>query len=73
MSQTYTTSAGDTADFIAWKQYGSVTPDILNAVLAANPGLADYGPLLPAGVAVVLPVINTQTQAAAVQEVTLWN
>jgi phage tail protein X len=72
MSLTYTTRDGDTADYIAWKQYGSVTPAIMAALLAANFGLADQGPLLPAGLSVVLPVIDTKAADADTQEVTLW-
>jgi phage tail protein X len=72
MSLVYTTSDGDTADYIAWKQYGAVTPAILAALLAANLGLADQGPLLPAGLSVVLPVIDKATEVASDQGVTLW-
>lgn len=72
MSQTYTTRDGDTLDYIAWKQYGTVTTTILVALLEANFGLADLGPVLSAGVSVVLPVIDASTEQAASQEVTLW-
>jgi phage tail protein X len=72
MSLTYTTRNGDTLDYIAWKQYGAATTAITNALLAANFGLADLGPVFPAGVAVVLPVIDAGTKQATTQEVTLW-
>lgn len=60
MSQTYITSDGDTADFIAWKYYGNQDGLVVEQLLAANPGLSDLGPVLPAGVSVVLPEIATQ-------------
>lgn len=72
MSQTYSTRDGDTVDFIAWKQYGTVTPSILATVLDANRGLADLGPVLPVGTVVVLPDIDVATDAATDSEVSLW-
>jgi phage tail protein X len=72
MSQIYTTRDGDTLDYIAWNQYGAATNAILNALLAANFGLADQGPIYPAGLSVVLPVLDTATEQSTAQEVTLW-
>ncbi|HDR9259638.1 TPA: tail protein X [Burkholderia vietnamiensis] len=72
MSQTYISRDGDTLDYIAFAQYGAATPAILRAVLAANFGLADLGPLLPLGTPVVLPVIDVSTQTATDKEVALW-
>jgi len=70
MSQTYITTAGDTADSIAFKVYGKVTDDVLNAVLEANKGLADYGPVLPENIAVTLPDITEPTKQAGAR---LWD
>lgn len=70
MSTTYTTKEGDTADEIAWRYYGSGVARATEQLLEANPGLADYGPLLPAGVVVTLPVIPATTSA---QGVNLWD
>lgn len=71
MAQTYTTSAGDVVDYIAWKQYGRCDAAILNDVLAANPGLADLGAVLPAGVLVTLPDIVLP--ANTTKAVSLWD
>jgi len=57
VSTTYTTKAGDVLDWICVKYYGSTENRRVEKVLLANPGLADYGPILPAGVKIVLPVI----------------
>lgn len=47
---------GDMTDWIAWRFYGR-TEDVVEIVLEANRGLAQYGPVLPAGVRITLPVI----------------
>lgn len=69
MTTTYTTRDGDTVDFIAWKFYGATTNQVVEAVLAANRGLADYGPQLPAGLAITLPEIAAPAKAKGVK---LW-
>lgn len=64
---TYTTKDGDTVDEIAWRFYGNTTATA--QILEANKGLADYGPLLPAGVVVTMPTIAT---TSATEGVHLW-
>lgn len=71
MALVYRTRAGDTADWIAWKHYGAVDALTVRAVLEANPGLADYGPALPAGIDVTLP--DVEQPASTVQGVKLWD
>lgn len=71
MAQTYRSREGDVVDEIAWRQYGVVNDDVLAAVFAANPGLADRGAALPAGVLVTLPDIPNPS--AQQQAVTLWD
>ncbi len=65
----YLTSDGDTADLIAWRQYQSRDGRVTERLLEANPGLADLGPILPAGVSVFLPVIETPAKSEGVR---LW-
>ena len=60
---------GDTVDAICHRAYGH-TAGVTEAVLAANPGLADHGPVLPHGTPVELPDIPPQP---AVQHVQLWD
>lgn len=50
----YRTISGQTVDEIAWRHYGDI-PGATEAVLKANCGLADHGPLLPAGLIIELP------------------
>lgn len=70
MSQTYRTSDGDTAEYIVWKYYGRQDGRLVEQLLEANHGLADIGPLLPAGVLVTLPDIQPEPDAEVVR---LWD
>jgi len=70
MSHIYLTKNGDTVDEITWKQYGTRAGLILETVLNANPGIADYGPVLPAGLSVLLPDIS---KPAAEKSIKLWD
>ena len=66
----YVTKDGDTVDSITWKQYRTRAGLIMEKVLSANPRLADYGPVLPAGVKVNLPDIS---QPAVQKSIKLWD
>ena len=70
MTTEYVTKAGDLADEIAWNYYGTRDGLVVEQLLDANPGLADRGPVLPAGVTVVLPDF---TLPATEQQVKLWD
>ena len=61
---------GDTVDAICWRYYGR-TAGVTEAVLDANPGLADLGPAIPHGTAVTLP--DAAPQAEQRQVVNLWD
>ena len=56
----YTTKAGDTVDYICWKYYGATNTGQVEAVLAANPGVAALGPELPAGLILTLPDVTAK-------------
>ncbi len=60
----------DTVDALCWRHYGR-TAGVTEAVLDANPGLADYGPTLPQGLAVQMP--EAQVSAPQRQMVNLWD
>jgi phage tail protein X len=51
---------GDTVDALCWRHYGR-TDSTVEAVLEANPGLADLGVVLPVGTPVYLPALVTVT------------
>ncbi|WP_018694453.1 tail protein X [Algicola sagamiensis] len=68
MSQ-YTTIAGELLDEIVWFHYG-VTQGAVEVVLQANPGLADHGPVLPAGVIIKLP---DYTPPQTSKSIRLWD
>lgn len=59
----------DTVDNLCWRYYGR-TAGVTEAVLEANPGLADNGPILPQGLIVNMP--EAQTSAPQRQMVNLW-
>jgi phage tail protein X len=67
---TVISAQGDTVDSICWDYYGR-TAGVTEAVLDANPGLADLGPIIPHGTAVTLP--DAAPQAEQPQVVNLWN
>ncbi|UVS95944.1 tail protein X [Burkholderia glumae] len=54
---------GDTVDLICWRYYGR-TDGTVEAVLEANPGLADFGVVIPMGTLVYLPDIATVASTA---------
>ncbi|MGO2242738.1 MAG: tail protein X [Halomonas sp.] len=60
----------DTLDAICYRAFGR-TQGITEQVLAANPGLAELGPLLPDGTPVKLPTV-TQPHSRA-PTVQLWD
>ena len=63
-------SQGDTVDSLCWHYYGR-TAGVTEAVLDANPGLADFGPIIPHGTPVNLPEAAPQPEQR--QVVNLWD
>lgn len=61
------TQQNDTADLIALRHYGDTR--MVEAILAANPGLSAHGATLPLGLPVTLPPPAQKTR----QTVTLWD
>lgn len=59
----------DTVDAICWRHYGK-TAGVVEQVLLANPGLADYGAVLPIGVRVELPELAAAKKQKLIQ---LWD
>lgn len=70
MALQYITKQGDTVDYIVWKQYGSTDNKIVEQILLVNNGLAEAGPILPAGMTVIFPEIKPQQTKMA--KVKLW-
>lgn len=68
MSTTYTTIQGDMVDAIAYRKYGR-TAGVTEAIFAANQNLAEYGPILPDGVVIVLP---DDVQTSTAPRTKLW-
>lgn len=70
MAVTLRAQQNDTVDALCWRHYGR-TAGVTEAVLDANPGLVDHGPVLPHGLAVQMP--EAQTAAPHRQMVNLWD
>ncbi len=66
----YRTVDGDMIDAICHQYYGQ-TAGAVEAVLAANPHLADVGPVLEAGTLIQLPALAES--ATTVHTVRLWD
>ncbi|MCO7538214.1 tail protein X [Pseudomonas asiatica] len=70
MAEQHRTQQNDTVDALCWRHYGR-TAGVVEAVLDANPGLASQGPVLPGGLLITLPEL--QTAAPERQTVSLWD
>lgn len=57
MSVIYRTREGDVLDWICWKHYKKQS-GVVEAVLEANNGLANFGDILPAGLEIILPELS---------------
>lgn len=68
----YVTRQGDMVDAIASRAYGSEHNGTTEAILAANPGLADRGPVLPENIEIKLPDISP-AQVKRLPTVDLWS
>lgn len=66
----YVTIDGDMIDAVAFAYYGNEHKKHTEAILDANPGLAELGAVLPAGLVVVLPRKVEQTTATPFRQ--LW-
>lgn len=69
----YLTRQNDVLDDVVFRYYGDTDRRIVETVLEANRGLglADFGPLLPAGLLITLPDRNPEAPAATLQK--LWD
>ncbi|NOW46176.1 phage tail protein X [Novosphingobium sp. SG751A] len=71
MTQTATAMDGETVDEICHRILGK-TAAVTEQVLELNPGLAEIGPRLPGGTAVILPDASA-AQTATIDIVQLWD
>lgn len=65
------TIAGDSVNRLLWREMQRDDDSAEEALWAINPGLAAYGPLLPAGVLVALPALEEPERAR--KAVTAWD
>lgn len=69
MSQSYITRQFDMLDDICWRFYGR-TQQTVEAVMIANPNLADLLPILPEGLTISLPDLP---QPETTETLRLWD
>jgi len=60
---------GDTVDLICHRHYG-YTQGITEQVLTSNPGLSQFGPILPLGTSITLPEIPVRQEHTLIN---LWD
>lgn len=65
------TEHGETLDALCWRVLGNTSQ--VEAVYAANPGLAALGTILPAGVEIVIPAAATTPAAPTRETIQLWS
>ena len=68
MPKRVTTHEGDILDALGWQHYGR--SDVRSAVLEANPHLAQWPPVLSAGLGVELPDLPLPVEAPVIR---LWS
>lgn len=68
--QFYVSKDGDILDQIVFNRYGNTAEKQVEAVLAANRGLAALGPVLDAGVRIRLPDLGDATPT---ETISLWD
>jgi phage tail protein X len=71
MADTLHAQQDDTLDLLLHRDCG-LGPEAINAVLAANPGLAALGPVLPVGTPVLVPAVAIAAPAT-VKLLQLWD
>lgn len=59
---------GDTLDAICTRYYGR-TEGVVESVLEANPGLSEFGVILPHGTVIELPTVST---SPVTETINLW-
>lgn len=64
--------SGDTLDLLLWRDAG-LGPSALSRVCDANPGLADFGAILPLGTAVTVPATADTSAPRALPLIQLWD
>lgn len=69
---TYITGQNEMLDAICAGFYGENVAQATETVLAANPGLADLGPVLPQQTTIILPYIEP-APAKTLATISLWD
>jgi phage tail protein X len=65
-----TTLAGDTMDLLCWRNLGTTSGGVVELAYTLNPNMSELGPVLPAAIDVILPVIPAQPPT--LETISLW-
>ena len=63
--------AGDSVNLLLYRELGRCDDAAEEILWRLNPGLAEFGPVLPAGVWVIVPEVDTRP--AAVRAISAWD
>jgi phage tail protein X len=70
---TYITKMFDRLDRICYARYGSTGNQIVEWTIEQNPGVEEYGIILPAGITINLPDAPRElTQPPVIPQIFLW-
>lgn len=63
-----------TVSKLVWRRHRAFVPGAVEEILNANPGLADSGPFMPAGVTIMVPALEQAAEASATPapSIKLW-
>lgn len=62
-----------TLSLLVWRRFKKQSTGFVERVLDLNPGLADLGPFIPVGTAVLFPIEAPELQAKERNVVHLWD
>lgn len=71
-ADTVISTEGDTVSAIAYRFYGSSRHRV-EEILERNPGLCRHPALLPAGIAISLPIPTGSNELVVIKTVNLWD
>ena len=71
-ADTVISTEGDTVSAIAYRFYGS-SRNRVEEILERNPGLCRHPAMLPAGIAISLPIPTGSNEPAVIKTVNLWD
>lgn len=63
---------GMTASLIVWRRFKRAMPGVVERLYELNPGLADFGVIIPIGAVIKIPIPAAGSTTPEVTPVRLW-